>query len=209
MRFFIDKKFIGYGLLNILVFVNLCSCSEKSVESEYENWEARNSEYLDKIVTQAKENADGKWYVYMAYNLGKDTTLYEGNKKYFVYVHQTEEGSGISPEFKDSVRVHYKGRLIPSVSYSEGLVFDKSYASDTLNEKTDVPTLFSTGGLVTGFSTALQHMKEGERAMVYIPYYLGYGETTSGKIPGYSTLIFDIKLAKIYKLGSGESTDWY
>lgn len=37
----------------------------------------------------------------------------------------------------------------------------------------------------------------GDRWMIYIPYTLGYGTRTSGPIPGYSTLLFEVELLGI------------
>lgn len=40
-------------------------------------------------------------------------------------------------------------------------------------------------------------MHPGDRWMIYIPYELGYGSRTSGPIPAYSTLIFEVELLMI------------
>jgi FKBP-type peptidyl-prolyl cis-trans isomerase FklB len=44
-------------------------------------------------------------------------------------------------------------------------------------------------------------MKKGSRWLVYIPYQLAYGETTSSSIPGYSTLVFEIAVADVWHPG--------
>ena len=56
-----------------------------------------------------------------------------------------------------------------------------------------------SGGVVDGFSTALQNMVEGDRWIVYIPYQLGYGSSEVASIRGtnYSTMRFDITLSKV------------
>ena len=52
--------------------------------------------------------------------------------------------------------------------------------------------------LVLGVQYALQMMNVGDHWEVVVPYQLGYGAYTQyNKIPGYSTLIFDIKLLEI------------
>jgi len=56
-------------------------------------------------------------------------------------------------------------------------------------------------GVVDGFTTALQHMRKGDRWKVYIPYQLGYGESANSSIPGYSTLVFDITLNNFWHVG--------
>ena len=48
-----------------------------------------------------------------------------------------------------------------------------------------------------GFQIALLNMHIGDRWVVYIPYELGYGKRTSGPIPAFSTLVFEIELISI------------
>jgi FKBP-type peptidyl-prolyl cis-trans isomerase FklB len=115
------------------------------------------------------------------------------------------------PEYNDSIRMHYQGRLIPSMSYPQGRVFGKSYTNNTLNEAYDVPALMAVNSNVVGFATAAMNMVEGDAWKIVVPYTLGYGVTnyTSANIPGYSTLIFDIKLARIYKYKIDKDTTWH
>ena len=42
-------------------------------------------------------------------------------------------------------------------------------------------------------------MPVGSKFRFYIPQELGYGERATGKIPPYSTLIFDVELLDIVK----------
>ena len=75
-------------------------------------------------------------------------------------------------------------------------MFDRSYSGE-YNPQTIQPVKFAVNGVVDGFATALMHMSIGDRWEVYIPYQLGYGTQvqSSGSIPAYSTLIFDVGLA--------------
>ncbi|MDR2683627.1 MAG: FKBP-type peptidyl-prolyl cis-trans isomerase [Dysgonamonadaceae bacterium] len=52
---------------------------------------------------------------------------------------------------------------------------------------------------VRGFGVALQHMHIGQIWEICIPYYLGYGISSSytTSIPDYSTLFFEIELLEI------------
>ena len=56
---------------------------------------------------------------------------------------------------------------------------------------------FATSNVITGWTTALLHMQEGEHWEVYIPYQMAYGESGSGDIRGYSTLAFDVRLERV------------
>ncbi|MCQ2093423.1 MAG: FKBP-type peptidyl-prolyl cis-trans isomerase [Bacteroidaceae bacterium] len=194
------------------VLFSLCSCSEKDEVDEYDNWEARNIQLIDSVAKVAALNADGKWEVIKAFNMGDSAELYRDNKNCFIYVHKMDKGEkDLMPLFKDSVRIHYSARVIPTNLYPQGYCFKKTYSTNVLNEATDVPELRCVGDNVVGLSTAILNMNEGDRWTVYVPYYLGYGETDNKEygVPPFSTLIYDIKLAKIYRFGIDKDTSWY
>lgn len=203
----------GWGFLFLFLAFCFISCSEKEEVGEYDNWKERNIQFADSIANVAAANADGSWEIIKAFNLGDDDNQYKGMTNYFIYVKKLEQGSGtLCPMYADSVRIHYSGRLIPTIQHPQGYNFGKSYSSNVLDESTDVPTIFCVKqNLVVGIATALMHMHEGDHWMVYVPYYLGYGETdyTKGAIPAYSTLIYDLKLAKIYRFKIDTDTAWH
>lgn len=201
------KKFI-VPLMTICTLLFAVSCEEAEEISEYANWKSRNTHYVDSIADLAR-NGVGGWTAVKAYTMG-DSLGTDGDNKYYIYVQKLEEGAGTySPQDGDTVRVHYSGRLIPTDQNPLGLVFDKSYSSSFLNEDTDVPVLLAVDGTVVGFGTALMHMVEGDRWKVVIPQYLGYQGNKSGSIPAYSTLIFDMKLARVYRNGDDNDTNWH
>ena len=183
----------------------LSSCEETAEIDEYADWKARNIEFVDSIAEVAKVNADGKWVRILSFNLNDTTTsgdagIYDNED--YIYCHIEAEGTGAkSPTFTDTVQVNYRGRLIPTLSFPEGKVFDQSYKG-TLNPATAVPTKFSVGGVIVGWSTALQHMVEGDVWRVYIPAHLGYGSSKQTDIPAYSALIFDMNLVGFYPIGT-------
>ena len=94
------------------------------------------------------------------------------------------EGSGKTPSAADTVTVNYKGTLI------DGTEFDSSY-------KRGQPTTFKVGGVIKGWTQALQMMKEGSKWQLFIPPDLGYGDRAAGPIPPNSTLIFEVELISV------------
>ena len=94
------------------------------------------------------------------------------------------QGSGATPVASSTVRTHYEGTLI------SGEVFDSSY-------KRGEPAEFPVGGVIAGWTEALQLMQEGAKWRLYIPSNLAYGERAAGSIPPHSTLIFDIELIEV------------
>ena len=94
------------------------------------------------------------------------------------------QGSGATPRLNSIVSVHYKGTLI------NGREFDNSW-------KRNCPEAFRLNEVIDGWKIALQRVRVGDHWMVYIPYTVGYGTRTSGPIPAFSTLIFEVKLLGI------------
>ena len=93
-------------------------------------------------------------------------------------------GAGAKPTRHDNVTTHYHGTLI------DGTVFDSSYERGE-------PATFPVGGVIAGWTEALQLMKPGDKWMLYIPFHLGYGSQSTGKIPAYSDLIFQVELLQV------------
>src|SRR5690606_36688534 len=86
----------------------------------------------------------------------------------------------------DEIKVHYAGYLI------DGTKFDCSY------DRGDHIVL-NLNKVIKGWTIALPLMNVGAKYKIYIPYELAYGERGSGRIPPYSTLIFEIELLDIIK----------
>lgn len=186
------------------LLLGFAACDETEEIQEFGNWQARNVQYIDSIADVARTNADGTWKVFLA--TGLDETKEWGNE-YYVYCNVLQTGNGtVHPAYTDTVLVNYKGRLIPSLSYPQGYVFDYSYDGE-LDPTFDVPVKFSLAGTVQGFSTAVQHMVAGSTKTngdiwrVYMPSNLGYGANDYSGIPAFSALIFDINLVSFTPAG--------
>ena len=187
-------------ILGLLFSVSLAvtSCEEtEGVVDPYYKWQERNERYIDSIAQVAKANPD-KWRVILSYKITPDLNNLQQKTSDYIYCRRLEKGEGtMKPIYTDSVITHYRGKLIPLYDGSE-VVFDQSFKGE-LNTETAVPVGFAVGGVIVGWTTALQEMVEGDRWEVYIPQGLGYGQTGSGNsIPAHSTLIFDMKLEKFY-----------
>ncbi len=96
-----------------------------------------------------------------------------------------ESGEGESPDADSTVKVHYHGTLI------DGTVFDSSVNRGE-------PIEFNVGGVIPGWTEALQLMKVGDKWKLYIPYQLAYGANGAGGVIGpYQALIFEVELLGI------------
>ena len=182
----------------------LSSCKEAEEVGEYDNWQARCEAYIDSIARVASSNADGQWKVIRSFTLAeKDvdgkTAVWDTDD--YVYCHVEQKGNGaLLPLFTDTVRVNYRGRLMPTHQHPEGYIFDQSFKGD-VNPKFNIPTKFEVGALTVGVSSAVQQMYVGDVWRIYVPAALGYGSSdrSSSGIPAYSALIFDMNLVEIIK----------
>ena len=115
-------------------------------------------------------------------NAKKDgVVVLESGLQYEVLV----EGDGEKPTAQSTVKTHYHGTLI------DGTVFDSSYDRGQ-------PAEFPVGGVIRGWTEALQLMSVGSKWRLAIPYELAYGEQGAGGAIGpYQTLVFDVELLEI------------
>ncbi|GAB4010566.1 MAG: FKBP-type peptidyl-prolyl cis-trans isomerase [Bdellovibrio sp.] len=98
-----------------------------------------------------------------------------------------KEGTGAYPKAEDTVRVHYHGTL------TDGTVFDSSVERGQ-------PVNFPLNRVIPGWTEGLQKVKAGGKIKLVIPSQLAYGDAGAPpKIPGGSTLIFDVELLEIVK----------
>jgi len=93
-------------------------------------------------------------------------------------------GDGPRPTADDRVTIHYRGSLV------DGTEFDSSYGGE--------PATFAVGGVIPGFTEALQLMPVGSHYRIVIPGDIAYG--VQGRAPSIgpdATLVFEIELLEI------------
>ncbi|RCW92249.1 peptidylprolyl isomerase [Winogradskyella arenosi] len=118
-----------------------------------------------------------------------------------------DEGNGVKPNSTQRVNIDCAGYLENGelfwTTWKE--VAEKNGKYDERQDKAgrykpfDMP-YNETATLIAGFREAMLNMKIGDKARVFIPYYLGYGERGNPPvIPASANLIFDIELVSIKK----------
>jgi FKBP-type peptidyl-prolyl cis-trans isomerase FklB len=130
---------------------------------------------------QKAEAAAAECRAFLAENAKRDgVVVLESGLQYEVL----SAGDGAKPTREDSVRTHYHGTLI------DGSVFDSSYQRGQ-------PAEFPVGGVIAGWTEALQLMNAGSKWRLYVPSELAYGAQGVGSIPPHSTLVFDVELLDV------------
>ncbi|PKM30913.1 MAG: peptidylprolyl isomerase [Gammaproteobacteria bacterium HGW-Gammaproteobacteria-11] len=138
-------------------------------------------EKMQAVAEAAAKQAAQAGVDYLAENAKRDGVVTLASGLQYEVISQ---GNGATPVASSTVRTHYEGTLI------NGEVFDSSY-------KRGEPAEFPVGGVIAGWTEALQLMQEGAKWRLYIPSDLAYGARAAGSIPPYSTLVFDIELLKV------------
>jgi len=95
-------------------------------------------------------------------------------------------GDGPKPTAEDTVLCHYRGALVDNTE------FDSSY-------KRGEPLKIPVGGVIKGWTEAIQLMPIGSKWQLFIPSDLAYGErgAPGSPIGPNSTLVFEVELISI------------
>ena len=112
----------------------------------------------------------------------------------------TQENNGVKPTSADYVLINCAGYFATGdLFYTTWEDISKKYGKyDARNTYEPFPMIYNeTANLVAGFREAMLNMKVGDKARVYIPSYLGYGERGYGSIPPNTDIIFDIEITGI------------
>lgn len=180
------KKFF-YLFLMMSLAVAFPSCGDDD----------ENNTQIDEAWKKQNEDAFNAMYTNSGY------TKYEApSKTGVVFYKQTTPGNGKRILYTSRADVYYEGRRIDNIIFDQNdWTFDNPFRvamnSAVANYSSSNTSGYST--VIEGWTTILQYMTEGEEGEVWIPYQLAYGSTGSGTaVPGYSTLIFKLKVQKAY-----------
>ncbi len=140
--------------------------------------QAKQIEYMKKNYSDETVKAEQELHEYFKNNNIKPMTTASG-LNYVI----TKEGNGEKPGVGKFIKVHYTGKLL------DGTVFDSS-----VNRNEPFQFVLGIGQVISGWDEGLQLLTKGSKAVLYIPYYLAYGDRGAGTIPPFSTLIFEVEL---------------
>jgi cyclophilin family peptidyl-prolyl cis-trans isomerase len=114
----------------------------------------------------------------------------------------TQKGSGVKPKTGTQVLIDYAG------FFEDGRMFGTTVLStakkfNDYDERYDHPNKYhpftriysKEAQLIPGFREGMLHMEYGEKAMLFIPSHLAYGEKGAGRtIPPNADLVFEIQI---------------
>lgn len=198
----------------LLAIGALVSCEEVEEASEYDNWRERNEAFIDSIRRET-----GEIYVATEEDVQRvpegqlfairDWQVSTNENAYYIYCKKIKALDDYTtarrPLSTETVSAYYYGTLINGLNFDGNFsgygATDQGFLDKNDAEKAptdfDSPAEFNVNGnIISGWSIVLQYMYVGERWIVYIPWQCGYGSSgsSSGSIPGYSALAFDMQL---------------
>lgn len=186
------KKYWHITWMLVVMLFTLAACSDDDDKIVIdEAWKEINLAAFDARLQDAKT----------------DTTLFtinseSGNGQIICKILKKGEGTE-AIYYTSTVKCYYKGCFVTNEDgnvisdrnnvLAEGEVFDSA-----LRENSDDPLETSVSSVVDGWTTALQHMHEGDIWEVWVPYQLGYGVSGYGdNIKPYTTLVFQVEVKEI------------
>lgn len=147
--------------------------------------EQRINEQRAKAQAEAAQKAAATGAAYLAENAKREGVVTTASGLQYKVI---TAGTGRAPTPDDTVTVHYRGTLV------DGTQFDSSYDRGE-------PASFPVGGVIPGWTEALQLMKEGAKYQLAIPPALAYGDR--GPLAG-QVLLFDVELLGIAAAPQGQ-----
>lgn len=161
-----------YLLIIVLLVLGFASCKKTTLQLERDKEKELLAKYIDKFHKGAIPTASGLYYI------------------------ETKKGTGDSIVAGNYVKVYYSGYLIENndtVGIRDGYKFDSSGDYE--------PFSFTVGtsSVIAGWDEAITHMRQGGEAKWIIPSKDAYGGSGQTSIPAYSTLVFYVKVYKVYR----------
>jgi len=179
----IDPDALLIGIKDVLAGKELKLTEEEMVQEVQAFQQQMQAKMVAAMEEMANKNkAEGE--AFLAENAKKEGVVVTASGLQYKVL---EAGEGVSPAANDVATVHYRGTLI------DGTQFDSSYDRGQ-------PATFPVGGVIAGWTEALQLMKPGAKWQLFIPAALAYGERGAGQDIGpNATLLFDVELISVEK----------
>ena len=133
-------------------------------------------------------------------SLLKQSTKTKSGLKYII----TSKGDGRAVKVSNKARLNYsvyfKDGTLLETSVEEVANFNGVFSMQRKNSGRYQPILASVGqndGMIEGFKEGVRLLKEGDKATLFLPYKIAYGENGVQGIPPMSDLIFEIEISSV------------
>ncbi|PWH10572.1 peptidylprolyl isomerase [Bacteroidetes bacterium SCGC AAA795-G10] len=158
-----------------------------------------NKELVAKENEEKKSNATNKNYLKFT-SLEKRTTQTKSGLKYVI----TFRGHGKAVKVKNKARLNYsvyfKDGTLLETSIEEVANFNGVFSMQKKNSGRYQPILASVGQndrMIEGFKEGVRLLEVGDKATLFLPYKIAYGENGVQGIPPMSDLIFEVEIKSL------------
>ncbi|MFS4482630.1 peptidylprolyl isomerase [Hyunsoonleella sp. 2307UL5-6] len=158
-------------------------------------------EKREKAEKARKENIKNKTVEKHRLQKEKATTL-ESGLKYYI----SKAGDGEPLKVFSKAMAHY------ALFFEDGKLLDTSDLSlaealEAVNQRKKAANAYKPikadlspdATMIAGFKEGLQHLRVGDKATLFVPYHLGYGEAGNRGIPPKTNLIFEVEILSLAK----------
>ena len=132
----------------------------------------------------------------------EQATKLESGLKYII----TEKGMGEKLKESSKVLTNYTlffedGKILDTNKIETAETFDivNEHRKSANQYKPIISDLSPNAQMISGFKEGLQQLHVGDKATLFIPYHLGYGETGNRAIPPKTNLIFEVEILELQK----------
>lgn len=180
------KIFILIAFFASLASFQACSNDDnEELLNTYMEWKATNDEWVEQMA--AKTNPDGTPYY--------TTVIPKWNPSVFILMHyfndRKETEGNLVPLYTSTVDVRYIGRTCLDEPFDSSTNVN-SYGKLGISR-------FGCDQVIQGWTIALENMHVGDTCEIIVPYNVGYGSSTSGNLPPFTSMRFNLRLEDIYK----------
>ena len=166
------------GFLTALVAVAFYSCRENSLEKQRQNELEKLDEFIRAHYSQVERKPSGLYYI------------------------ELDEGTGDSIKIGDQVQIYYSLKklddevILETTGYSDGFRFDP--ISLLVLHPNDLSSSAQSVNEIRALHEALTYMKKSSRSKMIFDSALGFGQYGSFGIGGFTSLIMEVEVYKVF-----------
>ncbi len=161
-----------YMVLVAFLVLGIAACKKTTSQAQRDEEKVLLAKYISKFHKGATPTSSGLYYI------------------------ETKRGTGDTIVTGNYVKVFYRGYLIENndtTGVQDGTEFDSSGNYEPFG------FTVGTSSVIAGWDEAITHMRQGGEAKWIIPSQDAYAGAIQGTIPAYSTLVFYVKVYRVYR----------
>jgi FKBP-type peptidyl-prolyl cis-trans isomerase len=170
--------FAGFILISVVIAFSACNNKDNSLEKLRENELAKLDSYISVHYPDSLPKPSGLYYIEEITGTG-DSLIRNGDRVQIFYATWTI----------DSVLIDQSQNYLQGGRY-EPLEF-----------------IVGTGGVISGLEEGVTYMREGGKSHLVIPSEIAYGQNGSGSVGGFTTLLMEVEVYKVYPLRAPDDTE--